>query len=269
MANVTREWIAQFWDERKQGFRERTVYLDLMKELRDAASVAAQGAYFVTAHTLLVQSIIQLVVDEDAMAEENLVAAQSYLEMAIERDDLDVYGDQGHADIGRFERAKDLVLVRALRERAFDREAFAAACELKEAWNEAAFSQPHWEARDLRLYEWMAEQIVVGRYSRAAELGRKYGGAPVRAADTSSTGRSPEQVFYLVAKSQLAGDPPLQEAAKRALDGYYHSFTDWGPDFPEHDVPYDEKLLYAYIRGRIFYGIEDPIRLVKMLKFGV
>jgi hypothetical protein len=41
---------------------------------------------------------------------------------------------------------------------------------------------------------------------------------------------------------------------------FLRALHEHSPSFREHDVPYDEKLIYAYVRGKHFKGVEDPTR---------
>ncbi len=139
---------------------------------------------------------------------------------------------------------------------------------MKEEWNRVTFSATDWEENGFDLQEWMAEQIVLGEFRKAKQIADQYYWSRVLPRSGQSTGSPPEEVLTLVAECQLArDDAALRTRAEEALDGYYREFTDWGPTLAENEVPYDLKVLYAYVRGRFFKSVDNAIRLVKMMKF--
>jgi len=63
-------------------------------------------------------------------------------------------------------------------------------------------------------------------------------------------------------------DGERHDQAECALDDFYRSITNWGaPGFREADMPDDERLVYAHVRAKYFKGEEDPIRVIKRMKF--
>lgn len=217
---------------------------------------------------LLIEAIQQLIMDEDVRARTFLETAEFYLETAIERDDLAVYRRIGQVEVGRSRRLRDLVVVRWLLRGQLDLDEFKKSCEMKEDWNARLFASANWSESGFELHEWMAEQVVLGRAVRARQLADLYfigGGAKLGVTETQRMGI---EAFRAVANALMAGgEADLHEEAQARLDAFYEHFTNWGPSFRENDVPYDEKLLYAYVRGKHFKGVEDPIRLIKLMKF--
>lgn len=221
-----------------------------------------------TARLLLTDAIQQLIMDEEARAHSFLEAAQFYLETAIERDDLAAYGRVGQVEVGRSRRLRDLVIVRWLLMGTLDLDEFRGACEMKEDWNGRIFAAADWPETGFELHEWMGEQLVLGRAARARQLANLYFFDRGSALEVTVLQRMGIEAFTAVADALASGERSgLPGESEARLDAFYEHFTDWGPSFRENEVPYDEKLIYAYVRGKYFKGVEDPIRLVKMMKF--
>ena len=269
MTQVSREWIERYWESRRREVRDGAAYRRLMADWLDRDAVVADQACFEVAHAMLVQAVILLIVDEDVLASDVLKGAEEYIELAEVGDDPGLYVLAGEEPLAPAARARDRALVRGLRRGQLELAGLRLSCEVKEQWVGRLPPPIDWEESGIDLHEWMAEQIIVGRADRARELAERHCGLTLPAVMArAASSLIPEHVFYLVAQSIVTGDERVRQAACAAMDAYYVTFTAWSPDFRENEVPYDQKLLFAYVRGRFFRGIEDPIRLVKMLKFG-
>ena len=208
-----------------------------------------------------------LIAGADDIAHTCLDAAQSYLETAIQHDDLGNFRRFGQDELGAAQRLRSLVITRWLQSGELDSGGFRDAVLLKDGWNHRIFGLQQWRKTGFQLHEWLAEQIILGEYARARGIIDTYYWTQVPK-DHKERPLPPEQVFALVADSLIAPDDlPLRRTADASLDAFYLEFTSWSPDHDENAVPYDQKLLYAYIRGKYFKGIEDPIRLIKMMRF--
>lgn len=228
----------------------------------DRPRILAEGTCFEVASILLVNAILAVIVDEDASAVTLLDTAEFYLEEAIRRDDLGNYRKLGQTELARSQRLRDLAIVRWIRDRQLNPEDFRAACAMKEQWNHAIFSKPDWRDTGFHLYEWMAEQIVLDEFQKAKDIADRYG------VNGHALGRGPEAAFALVAEAQLTpNNAELRKKAEAAVDSFYRGFTKWAPGFRENEVPYDQKLLYSYVRGHFFKDVHDPVRLIKMMRF--
>jgi hypothetical protein len=235
-------------------------------DLLDRSQVLTDNSCFMTGSLLLRSSIDLTIVDEDVLAAQMLETAEFYLETAIERDELSTYVLAGQEDLGRAERWKRLTLVRWLRTRALDVPAFRRALDMKQKWNQSIFSEKNWREMNWSLAEWIAEWILLGDFAEAKRICDTYYGKGGRA---YWTGHTPEGTLGLVADG-LANpeDEQRRHQAEHAMDDFYRRITSWGaPGFRETDMLDDERLLYAYIRGKFFKGEEDPLRVIKRMKF--
>lgn len=259
-----RSAFAAHWEKQRQGMLTRLKPLVWDDEL-DRRQVLADNACFMTGSLLLRSSIDLTIVDEDALAAQMLDTAEFYLQTAIERDELSTYALAGQEDLGRAERLKLLTLVGWLRTHRLDAAAFRQALEMKQKWNEAVFSEKDWREMNWSLSEWIAEWILLGEFDEAKRICESYHGKGGRA---YWTGHTAEGTLGLVA-DWLAhpGDEQKGHQAERALDDFYRKITNWGaPGFREAEMLDDERLLYAYIRGKHFKGEDDPIRVIKRMK---
>ncbi|GEM_PF-5217569 len=73
-------------------------------------------------------------------------------------------------------------------------------------------------------------------------------------------------LMYVVA-SYLSGRQDLKEIAQKGMEHFYQKMTDWGSPF-ENDIHNDQKVIFAYIRGKYFTGETDPVQLIKNLRYG-
>jgi hypothetical protein len=258
-----------FWARRLRGIREEQGYRAALDDLLDRSEVVREHACFSAASDLLIQTIVLRIAGADQQAGACSAAARFYFEKALETDDIGLHRRLGQEELGASRRIRGLCLCRWIEspETGLDLEMFAEAVRRKESWNRAVFARKDWRKKGYNLAEWMAEKIIVGVPQEALEIADGYHGreAPPRG---HRGGPSAEATVSMVA--EFLSDPAVsgaRRAAAERMDDLYESFTDWGPDFDEHAVPYDLKLLYAYVRGRHFKGVEDPIRLIKMMKF--
>jgi len=153
--------------------------------------------------------------------------------------------------------------LRWLKDRKLDLDAFRQAVNMKQKWNEHVFSLKDWRETGFDLYQWMAEHIVLGDVPEAKRIYERYYGARILRRRSST----PEHTFYLVADSLAhPEDGQKRIQAETALDKFYGRLTDWAPDFRCDELP-EDRLLYAYLRGKHFKGEEDPIRLIRRMKF--
>lgn len=260
-----RDDLHVYWLERRATVIEASK--NLWPRWLDRTQTLNAPSCYGTARLLLTDAIQQLVMDEEARARTFLETAQFYLETAIERDDLAVYGRVGQVEVGRSRRLRDLVVVRWLLRGSLDLDEFRRSCEMKEDWNGRIFAAADWPETGFELHEWMGEQLVLGRAARARQLADLYFFGRGTTLEVTELQRMGIEAFTAVADALAPAERSDTNRAEARLDTFYQYFTNWGPDFKENDVPYDEKLIYAYVRGKHFKGVEDPIRLIKMMKF--
>jgi hypothetical protein len=256
--------LTEYWKDKREGIVHRA--RPIWERALDRERVLANDAGFFTGAALIVDFIKMTMVDEDDIARRMIETAEFYLEQATERDELSSYASTGQHELGRGQRLKLLTMARWLKHRVLDRDAFRQAIEMKRGWNERIFGLQEWRETGFSLGEWMEELILIEEFQAAQEIHRKYW-------SNSGARRSPdapEDVLELVARSPgNRGDASLHERAEASLDGLYRRVTDWAsPGFRENDVLHDEKFVLAFIRGRYFKGEEDPIVLIKRMKFG-
>jgi hypothetical protein len=229
--------------------------------------VGREGTYLEVADSLLTNAIMLLTLGADDLGHSCLEAGREYLETAVKRDDLGNFRRLGQEELGAAHRLRSLVITRWLQSGKLSVSRFRDAVLLKEGWNCRVFSQNDWKRTGFELHEWLAEQLILDEFGRAKEIADRYYWSRVLARSHAGAAIPPEEVFSVVAESLLLpGDRSLRRQAEAAVEGFYRDFTNWGPDFDDNAVPYDHKLLYAYIRGRHFKGIEDPIRLIRMMR---
>jgi hypothetical protein len=273
LKTTNREWVSQFWKATQDGIRRRRGYQLLLDRWLDRQRIASEGTYFEVASSLLVNSIIAIIVDEDDFARKLLDTAEFYLQRAIETDNLGNYqlGNYqrtGQIELGRAERLRELVLVRWIRDRRLRLGDFRTACALREKWNHEVFSSSEWHESGFRLSQWMGDEIVLGDFQRAKHIADKYYWGQLLPKSSSQDEVVAERVLTTVADTLLdPTDPAVRRRAEAEIDAFYSSFTNWGPNFAENEIPYDQKLVYAHIRGHFFKGVEDPVQLIKMMKF--
>jgi hypothetical protein len=261
-----REEASGFWETRLRSSREAPGHMAALDELRRDEIVRGRTCVE-AANDLLTQGIVLLIAGADDLAHECLSTAQFYFETAIRTGDLGHYRRLGQERLGASRRLRGLCLTRWINSgRAeLDVATFAQAVRLGEEWHRTVFARGDWCRLGHLLGEWLAEKVAIGKLAEAREILRRYYWCRVlpRQEDVPA-----EEVLSRVVDSLLdPSDLTAREAAEHSIDSLYRSFTDWGPGFDEHAIPYDAKLVYAYIRGKHFKGVEDPVRLIKMMRF--
>jgi hypothetical protein len=254
--------LAEYWNGRRFGMVER------LKPLRDRYldrdRILGENSCFQVSQSMFEDSINLTIVDEDDLARRMLETAEFYLQTAIERDDVGVHRTIGQVDLGRSVRLKHLIFVRWLRQRKLDLESFRESVNMKKEWNEQIFAQKNWRQTGFDLYEWMAELLILGGFEAAKRTYEKYIGK----GKSSRGGRKPEDTLCLVADSLAhPDDTQRRDQAEATLDKLYSRLTDWTSE-SQVRVLHEERLQFAYLRGKYFKGEEDPIRLIKRMKFG-
>jgi len=259
--HLEQEQLAKYWEEKRR--RVLDARRNIWARRLDRDRVVADRSCFFTGNILLLEAIELLLLDEGDRAAKFLDTAEFYFEEAIRTDDLSNYGRTvGQEDLGRATRLAKLTLVRWIRDRNFDHALFQQACAMKEDWNTRLFSEKEWERTGFQLREWMMEKLILGQVVPAIAIYERYSKHAGAKAD-----RSPEAVLHLVAR--YLADPKNLDAralAEQAIDALYSRVTKWMSGPGKDDMFNDEKLLVAYLRGRYFKGIEDPVRLIKMMR---
>jgi hypothetical protein len=209
-------------------------------------------------------SIDLTMVDEDELAARLLETAEFYLQTAIERDDVGAHRMVGQEVLGRSVRLKFLSLVRWLRQRTLDLDSFRESVNMKREWI-AQVAPKRWGQTGFALHEWMAEQLILREFETAKQTYEKSRGKGV----SSKARAKPEGTLYRVADSLEDLDDTLKhDDAEAALDKLYGHLTNWMAGTRSGVVLHAERLPVAYLRGKCFKGEEDPIRLIKRMKFG-
>jgi hypothetical protein len=258
--------LGRYWEEARIGIVHR---LGPIRQRRlDRMRVLENNSCFITGNLLLAEFIELTMVDEDELARTVLETAHFYLATAIDRDELSTYVIAGQEVRGRAERLKSFTLARWLENRSLDLEALRQAVEMKREWSERAFAQKNWRALTLSLCEWMEELILLGEFVKAKNLCDTYYKPGIRRSRTRWT---PESVLFSVAAALAEPkDSEKRHEAETAIEKLYLKITDWGaPGFRENDVLHDERFIVAYIRAKYFKGEEDPIQIIKWMKFRV
>jgi hypothetical protein len=265
--DARRAALAEYWEQQRSGMLERVKPLVWDRQL-DRDQVLADNSCFMTGSLLLDSAIEVTLVDEDELATRMLDTSAFYIQTAIERDDIGAYARVGQIELGRANRLRLLAIIRWLKDRRLDQSLLGRAIQMKQEWNEAIFSLKDWKSTDFSLSEWQAENIILGDFDAAKAIYEQY----YRQGRIGLAGkRSFEDILGLVADvlGQPSGHPEERDEAELALDGFYRQITDWNaPSFRRADMLDVERFLYAYIRGKHFKDEEDPIRLIKRMKFG-
>lgn len=232
-------------------------WLDRQRVLEAKSTIA-------TASAMLGQVMLLEIVDEDQLAEEMLETAEFYVQAGIERDEVDVpYRMMGTIEYGRAARFKLLTQIQWLRHRRLAVDQFRQAVEMERPFKEDVFWTDDWH--DIDLAEWMAEHIVLEEFEQARQLRSRY----VKDSQAGGARGSPSAVLQIVAECLVRRDDQgVCNEAETALDRLYHKLTDWNaPGFRAADTTSVERFLHAYIRGKHFKNEEDPIRVIKRMKF--
>jgi hypothetical protein len=106
---------------------------------------------------------------------------------------------------------------------------------------------------------------MLGEFESAKQIYEKYRGKGV----STKARAKPEGTLYRVADSLEDPDDTLKhDDAEAVLDKLYGRLTNWMAGTRSGVVLHTERLPVAYLRGKYFKGEEDPIRLIKRMKFG-
>lgn len=205
-------------------------------------------------------------VDADEIAATVLDTAEYYLEIASEKEDLSSYGDE--AQLSQAQRLMRLTVARWLKSGVLDRESLRRSLQMRDEWARTKASAEELEA-DVQesLSEWMAEWMAIDEFRKAAALYEEFCGDEARKKPPRS------EAAYVIARGlmELAEDSVARAKAKTVLDRLYRQLTDWtAPGFRGGiEIETEERLLWAYIRGKHFGGEDNPIRLIKRMKFSL
>jgi hypothetical protein len=224
--------------------------------------VLGSPAAIPTASAMVEQAMLFIVMDEDAIADEMLEAAEAYVHDGIARDEVDgAYRMMGTIEYGRAARFKLLIMIQWLRRRSLDVDGFRRALELERPFKQEFLASDEWHDSDLA--ECMAEHLLLEEFEQAMQLHERYATTRKgRAKDASSMVL--RQVAYCLANRVDASCAD----AEAGLDRLYHALTNWvGPGFREADLLLTERFLAAYVRAKYFKGETDPIRVLKRMKF--
>lgn len=229
----------------------------------DKARIVNDGSCFFTGSILLGESIEVLLMDQQDLGVRMLDCAEHYLAAAEATDDLSTYGRIGQAELGRAQRLKRLTLVRWLRGGALSVNDLRRAQTRKEGWLHQIFSSTDWRSGGFSLADWMLEYLVAEAPADALSIYGKYGLLTPAVLRMSNPD---EETLSLVAECLLRSKPDHCLVAKERLETLYREMTAWGPHFDHTRALYEDRLLYALVRGKSFKGTQDPIALIKMMK---
>jgi hypothetical protein len=252
--------LVKYWEEKRRRILEARKNVWTRRLDRDG--VLASRSCFSTGTMLLLDAIDLILIDEDQRASTFLDTAEFYLREAIRTDDLSIYGRSGQVELGRATRVAKLTLVQWLQVRALDEAALRSACTMKEEWNRQLFSRRGWASTAFQLREWMTEKLVIGEFAGAIDVYRQYWHLA-----GVTRNRNPETTLLVVAQYLAEShDNTKRSSAEQAIDTLYRRATRWTAQTLSDDLLNDEKLLLAYVRGRYFKSVEDPIQLIKMMR---